>query len=127
VLYFFGYSYFRTRSARPGFGLSGCVESERGRDGEKAKRRGKQETAKTRDRPAHKADSRLVAQVHPPDRDSALPPGASGAVEGQEPDLGHPGMYASFGYEDLDDLFPWIELKQSGTGGQSRRSGLGFD
>lgn len=75
----------------------------------------------------NRADPRLVAQVHPPDRDSALPPGASGAVEGQEPDLGHPGMYASFGYEDLDDLFPWIELKQSGTGGHSRRSGLGFD
>lgn len=73
------------------------------------------------------ADTRLVAQVHPPDRESALPPGASGVVEGDEPDLGHPGMYASFGYEDLEDLFPWIDLKQSGTAGESRRSGLGFE
>ena len=70
---------------------------------------------------------RLVAQVHPPDQNRALPVGADGAVEGDAPDLGHPGMYASLGYEDLEDLFPWIELKGSGTGGKSRRSGLGFE
>jgi hypothetical protein len=36
-------------------------------------------------------------------------------------------MYASVGYEDLEDLFPWIQLKGAGIGGESRRAGLGFE
>lgn len=72
-------------------------------------------------------DYSLVAQLHPPDRQSALPPAASGSVEGDAPDLGHHGMYVSLGYEDLEDLFPWIELKGTGITGESRRSGLGFE
>lgn len=73
------------------------------------------------------ADIRLVAQLHPPDRDSAIPPAASGTLEGDAPDLGHPGMYVSIGYEDLEDLFPWIRLQGAGIAGESRRSGLGFE
>ena len=69
----------------------------------------------------------LIAQIHPSDRESALPIGANGRLEGDDPDLGHHGMYASLGYEDLEDLFPWVQLKSAGTEGQSRRSGLGFE
>ncbi len=68
-----------------------------------------------------------MAQIHPSDKDSALPLGASGALEGDDPNMGHVGMYASLGYEDLEDLFPWVELVGTGIGGKSKRSGLGFE
>ncbi|OCF42644.1 hypothetical protein I317_03503 [Kwoniella heveanensis CBS 569] len=71
----------------------------------------------------------LVAQLHPPTKPtphpSSVPPTAP--LEGANPDLGPKGMYASLGFEDIEAIFPWVELKSSGAwNGESRRSGLGF-
>ncbi|WVQ95783.1 hypothetical protein IAU59_002882 [Kwoniella sp. CBS 9459] len=71
----------------------------------------------------------LVAQLHPSTKPtphpSSVPPTAP--LEGANPDLGPKGMYASLGFEDVEAIFPWIELKSSGAwNGDSRRSGLGF-
>jgi hypothetical protein len=54
-------------------------------------------------------------------------------------DLGHPGTYVSFGWEDLEAILPWIKLKgdeghqtdEMGVvtgvrGSTGRREGLGF-
>ncbi|GHJ89455.1 hypothetical protein NliqN6_5857 [Naganishia liquefaciens] len=66
----------------------------------------------------------------PRDADSLhLPPTADGAVPPVS--LGPPGMYASFDWEDLDALFPWLELRQAengndGEAGTTHRAGLGF-
>jgi hypothetical protein len=39
-------------------------------------------------------------------------------------------MYASFDWEDLDALFPWLELRESENGNDvgagTHRAGLGF-
>ncbi|WVF68231.1 hypothetical protein IAT40_002996 [Kwoniella sp. CBS 6097] len=71
----------------------------------------------------------LVAQLHPSTKPTPHPSGVPPTVplEGANPDLGPKGMYASLGFEDLEALFPWIELKSSGAwNGDPRRSGLGF-
>ncbi|WVR08039.1 hypothetical protein IAU60_005083 [Kwoniella sp. DSM 27419] len=71
----------------------------------------------------------LMAQIHPSTQTSAHPPGVDPAkpLEGPNIDLGARGTYASLGFEDLADLFPWIDLKGSGAwDGEARRSGLGF-
>lgn len=72
----------------------------------------------------------LFAQLFPTDRSAPHPPGVdqSGPVEGPGVDLGPKGMYASLGFEDLDRLLPWVELKGGGgNSAEARRAGLGFD
>lgn len=76
---------------------------------------------------------RIIAQLRPApsqvprDADSPHAP-ADGPVPPVS--LGPPGMYASFDWEDLDALFPWLELKQSDNGNDegagTHRAGLGF-
>ncbi|WVW86886.1 hypothetical protein I302_108941 [Kwoniella bestiolae CBS 10118] len=71
----------------------------------------------------------LIAQIHPSHRPIPHPQGVNPALplEGSNPVLGQHGMYASLGFEDLETLFPWIELKGSGgNSGEAKRSGLGF-
>jgi len=72
----------------------------------------------------------VIAQLHPCDRTDPHPPGvgASSPVEGPNVDLGPKGMYLSMGFEDLEVIMPWIELKGGGgSGGAARRPGLGFE
>ncbi|OCF61831.1 hypothetical protein L486_01493 [Kwoniella mangroviensis CBS 10435] len=71
----------------------------------------------------------LIAQLHPSHRPIPHPPGVNPSLplEGSNPVLGQNGMYASLGFEDLETLFPWIELEGSGgNSGEAKRSGLGF-
>ncbi|WWC65872.1 uncharacterized protein I303_108494 [Kwoniella dejecticola CBS 10117] len=71
----------------------------------------------------------LIAQLHPSHRQDPHPPGVNPALplEGPNPTLGQNGMYASLGFEDLEALFPWVQLKGSGgNSGEAKRSGLGF-
>ena len=71
----------------------------------------------------------LIAQLHPPDRVSAQPQGVDPyqPIEGDRVNLGPKGMYASLGFEDLDAIMPWIELRGGGGNiADARRSGLGF-
>lgn len=79
--------------------------------------------------PMHEADCRRVmAQLHPSDRMVQHPPGAAaGPVEGRHPDLGPRGMYVSLGFEDLEALCPWLELRGGGAHhAEAKRDGLGF-
>jgi len=72
----------------------------------------------------------LIAQLHPSDRVSAQPQGADlyGPVEGPNVDLGPKGMYVSLGFEDLDAIMGWVELRVRGAHvAEARRGGLGFD
>lgn len=72
----------------------------------------------------------IFAQLHPSERTDPHPPGVDPAVpvEGPDVDLGPKGMYASLGFEDLERLLPWVELKAGGGhSGEGRRAGLGFD
>ena len=73
---------------------------------------------------------RVLAQLHPADRPSAHPQGANpyGELEGENVDLGPKGMYTSLGFEDLDAVMGWVELKGGGAHvADARRSGLGFE
>ncbi|ORX37661.1 hypothetical protein BD324DRAFT_622801 [Kockovaella imperatae] len=65
----------------------------------------------------------LVAQLHPCDRSAAHPSGASpyGPLEGQNVDLGPKGMYTSIGFEDLEVVAPWVELKAGGGNSSEAR------
>ena len=70
---------------------------------------------------------RIVAQLHPSDRSFAHPSGSSpfGPLEGQDVDLGPKGMYVSLGFEDLEAIAPWVELRASGgNSSEPRRSQL---
>ncbi|GMK56215.1 hypothetical protein CspeluHIS016_0300550 [Cutaneotrichosporon spelunceum] len=71
----------------------------------------------------------IIAQVFPGSRKEAYPLGApqDSEIEGIQPNLGPNGMYASFGWEDFDTLFPWIELHGSGADHGVRRTGMGFE
>jgi len=71
----------------------------------------------------------VIAQVHPPDREQARPQGSTAKyAEGYEPDLGPTGMYASLGFEDLEVIAPWLELRGGGgNSSEAKRSGLGFE
>jgi hypothetical protein len=74
-------------------------------------------------------DTRLIAQLHPADRAEAQPQGANRrfGIEGDGVDLGPKGMYASLGFEDLETLFGWVDLKGGGgNSSEARRPGLGF-
>lgn len=74
---------------------------------------------------------RIIAQLCPASQrpDPNLP---SEPPDGPVPpvSLGPPGMYASFDWEDLDALFPWLELRESENGNDvgagTHRAGLGF-
>ena len=71
----------------------------------------------------------LIAQLHLSDRVSAQPHGADsyGPVEGTNVDLGPKGMYVSLGFEDLETLMGWVELRGGGAHvTDPRRTGLGF-
>ena len=72
----------------------------------------------------------MIAQSHPSDRVSAQPQGADpyGAVEGPHVDLGPKGMYVSLGFEDLDTVMGWVELRGGGAHVTNpKRRGLGFE
>ena len=72
----------------------------------------------------------LVAQLHPSDRQEARPLGANAStpIEGAHVDLGPQGMYVSLGFEDLEMIMGWIELKGGGPhGAPAMRNGLGFE
>ncbi|EIW71472.1 hypothetical protein TREMEDRAFT_73318 [Tremella mesenterica DSM 1558] len=71
----------------------------------------------------------LVAQLHPCGRKVARPIGAreTSDVEGNNVDLGPDGMYVSLGFEDLNAIMGWVELKGGGgNNAEALRNGLGF-
>lgn len=88
--------------------------------------------------------SRIIAQLAPATQYSSQStspsPTASAPhleaplqIDGSVPPIsfGPPGMYASFDWEDLDAIFPWLELRQvengnEGTENGVHRPGLGF-
>ncbi|ORY34678.1 hypothetical protein BCR39DRAFT_513984 [Naematelia encephala] len=72
----------------------------------------------------------LMAQLHPPDHQHPTPPTLDPSFPSEGPNvrLGAQGMYVSLGFEDLEGIAPWIELKGGGgNSGDARRGGLGFD
>lgn len=70
-----------------------------------------------------------MAQLHPSHHPRAQPPGVDplAATEGPDPDLGPKGMYVSLGFEDLEKIMGWVELRGGGAYvADPRRGGMGF-
>jgi hypothetical protein len=74
----------------------------------------------------------VIAQLHPSDRETPFPQGVDHGTQLEGPgdavELGPKGMYCSVGFEDLEGLMPWVELRGGGgNSSEAMRGGMGFE